>query len=556
MATVNEIERLRQLVERLLPISRRDAGDVIAARDWNTVVGALLEVARAVVDGGSTHAVEPHDHPDQVRMGWLEPRLRALIERGPMDDPVALGRIGAVERGIGAVDKRLDELVSSLRDVRTATTRLETQDLGRDATITRLGRKMDGLGDARDDVTSVRETLDSLRGDLTSLLTFSAGLEGLTPADLLDHLQAIDELRARLTTPTGALLDAAEFERRLVELSTTLVTEEELSEALAGVRTQIPEDVYAQLLDAVRRIALEQTQEIVGPLTEQLDQRITSRLKGVQTAAVRAATEEAARVADGLRGPLRDEVTEALRSEIATGDDMVREAVGTQLAQAIAGVRGELDDRVKGVRNELPDLVGKEVDQRRPDIVAAATAAVTPALTSLGTRMTAAEADAASLRSTVVTTSTDLATFKQQTSANFDKLASDLRKVFTRDLNEAVAELQASQDALAERFSGEMAAERARVDKELEAIRRLIGKKDEKVAPTEEDPAPDKPRTKEARSVEAAETSAAEGDENVVEPAQESTEVAEPEAKRAPASAKPAQGKKRAKPKHPPKANG
>ena len=111
MATVAELDRLKALVDRLLPLSSRGRGEVIAAEDWNTVVGALLEVARAVVESGVGDAVPAHTHPDQVQLGWLEPSVRSLLERGPLDDPNAVARVNAIERSATLASQRLDNSI-------------------------------------------------------------------------------------------------------------------------------------------------------------------------------------------------------------------------------------------------------------------------------------------------------------------------------------------------------------------------------------------------------------------------------------------------------------
>jgi len=324
-----------------------------------------------------------------------------------------------------------------------------------------------------------------VRGDLTSVLRFAAGLGQVTPVALLAGLSAVEDLRARLTTPSGALLDAAEFERRLVELSTTLVTEEELADALDDVRARIPEDVRASLLEAARSAALTQTQQVVDALGEQLTEQITARLGEVSDVATAAAREEAARVADALRGVLRDELTETLGALIADGDAGVRAELRRAVAEATAAAQSLVDERVTALRDELPTLVGTEVEQRQPEIVASVQAAIAPTLSKFGNRVTKVEADTAALQQAQVATATDLAELRQTTAADLDRLSSDLRKQFDKDLRNAVAGLKASQDALDERLHGEMAVEQRRVDeifeeihRQLEEIRRKIGMKD------------------------------------------------------------------------------
>src|SRR5258708_31522869 len=110
MTSVADSERLKALVDRPLPLSSRARGQVIAADDWNAVVGALLEVARAVVQEGTDSTVPEHTHPDQVALGWLDPRLRTLIERGPLSDPTSTSRVTAVERQAGLLGRQLDDV--------------------------------------------------------------------------------------------------------------------------------------------------------------------------------------------------------------------------------------------------------------------------------------------------------------------------------------------------------------------------------------------------------------------------------------------------------------
>src|SRR5262245_1523945 len=102
MPTVAELERLRALVERLTPLTQIQRGDLIRAQDWNDVVSALLDVARATLaDNAADAPVSAHEHPDQVKMSWLEPSLRALIERGPLSDPAATGKLDDLGRRLG-----------------------------------------------------------------------------------------------------------------------------------------------------------------------------------------------------------------------------------------------------------------------------------------------------------------------------------------------------------------------------------------------------------------------------------------------------------------------
>ena len=126
MPTVGELERLSALVARLTPLSAQERGDLITADDWNLLVGAVLEVARAVVDRDGEAAVAPHDHPGQVSLGWLDPKLRSLVERGGLQDPEGSVRLTGAERAVAGAGARIDALERSLDGLRGALGGFET----------------------------------------------------------------------------------------------------------------------------------------------------------------------------------------------------------------------------------------------------------------------------------------------------------------------------------------------------------------------------------------------------------------------------------------------
>lgn len=465
MATVAEIERLTALVERLVPLAAKGQGQLIAAQDWNTVVGALLEVARAVVGSGEAEAVTAHEHPDQVRLGWLEPQVRALIERGPLDDPVAVRRIGAVERGVASAQERLDALAADLRTVRGATGRVEVADLSREATLSRLARKVDGIGDAREDVTTLRRTLDTLRGDVTSVATFAEGFRGVEPAAVVAGLRQVEDLRTRLTTPTGALLDAAEVERRLTELRTTLVTEEELTEAISGVRVRVPDDLRATLLEQSRAAAREQSETSTGALAERLNGQIASRLAEVETVATRAAAAAAEQVGTALRTQLADSLRADLEPRITAGDDRLRTELRESLARTQTSIGTVVEERVRALQGTLEASVVEGIRRLQPEITASVTESVAGSLREISGRIGTVESRIGDLRATITANATEVAALRQSLAAEIERTTRDLRVTLDTQLRETVGRLTTAQNELRETLRGEIAVERQRVDR-------------------------------------------------------------------------------------------
>ncbi|TDE92441.1 hypothetical protein EXU48_12790 [Occultella glacieicola] len=464
MTTVAEIERLKALVDRLLPLADRRLGDLITADDWNTVVGALLEVARAVVEdeGGE---VGPHEHPDQVTLGWLHPQLRALIERGPLDDPVAVARVSALERGVTAAQLRLDTVALDVRGVRTVAGRVETSDLERESSITQLSRKVNVLGGAQEEISALRGTLDTLRGDLTRVATFADSFANVTPGEVLGAVRDVGHLTERLTTPTGALLDVAEIERRLTVLATTLVTEDELTAALENVRPDLPDGVLDGLLAQTRAAALEEVQTGTAELSDRLTAQITERLAGVED----IARETALEAAEQSQGPLRERITEAVRGELTglveEGDDAVRVDLADAVESTTRSLRQLIDEQSGLLSQRIAEQVEGSIERLRPELDAQVREVLARDLEQFGERFSGVERELGAIRENLRSVNVDVAALRERVGLDLADLGRTLRAEFQQGLRTETQRFAAQQTALTEQIRGELAIERLRIDR-------------------------------------------------------------------------------------------
>lgn len=333
MPTVGELERLSALVKRLTPLAARTRGDLITADDWNLLVGALLEVARAVVDAEGDESVPPHEHPDQVSLGWLDPKVRALVERGGLQDPQGSIRLTGAERALAAAGSRIDVLEASLDGLRGTLGTFETEQLAQRNAVAGIRRAIDNVADPRDELLEFRSTLDSVRGEIAASSAIVRGFADAKPDDILARLAKADELRESLTTATGALMDASEFDRRLAELRSTLVTEDELTAAIKKVRT--PSD----LVDKLRPIITEESRLAATAATD---------------AAIGPAT-------DALRGEFRDELA-GIDGVVAQRVSAAIDARLVDVTDRIGGLLSRLDTVETGVR-DLDTRIGARFDE-------------------------------------------------------------------------------------------------------------------------------------------------------------------------------------------------
>jgi uncharacterized phage infection (PIP) family protein YhgE len=441
MTSVADIERLKALTDRLLPLSSRNRGEVIAADDWNTVVGALLEVARAVVGDDTGTAVAAHEHPNQVTLGWLDPRLRTLIERGPLSDPTATSRVTAVERQATVIGQRLDEVNTAIRDLRVVTNRHETNDLDRTSSLTVLSRTVSGLKDPRDEVTALRASLDAIATGVSAVSTFAAGLGDVTPAALLNGLDKVDKLQERLTTPTGELIDAAEFERQLTELRTTLVTEDELTEALKDRPGGLTDADRADLLAAAELAAQRQAEDRSTAITEGLRSQLTTRIDEVAQSAVQAARAATGDFRDEVEATITEQLTEVIRQAQAAGEDRLDASV----AASRDALQAAVDDRITRLEASLDNRVSVAITEARPELFASLAATVDARIGPLNDRLTALQASVNDARTRIAATATDLAALQQSTTAALERQNTALRAELANEqnrVNVALAELR------------------------------------------------------------------------------------------------------------------
>ncbi len=386
MPTVADLERLNALTTRLVPLGGAAQGEVIKAEDWNTLVNALVEIGRVVL--GEDHEVipAPHEHPDQVTTGWLDPSLRALIERGPLSDPAMETRLQALEQRVDRLAARIETLIGSVGEVRDRVTDVTTRDLVRQSEITTVRRVVDGLGDSRESVLELRKTLGLLQKDVTTAVTVGQRLtvDG-QPIDFnafVERLDRADALSERLTGPTGEIFDARAFENRLAELTNTLVTQDTLDAALETVRTRIPTDELAGIETNLRNELLEQMNSSLGTFRTDYDATINERFAGVdaqintrladaipditgtvlattrpETAAALAETRadlqaEFSQNLDRVAGQLKEDYT----SSIESLDVNMREIVGSIAARAVDQSLGEVSGRIGRIEETLAPI--------------------------------------------------------------------------------------------------------------------------------------------------------------------------------------------------------
>jgi hypothetical protein len=481
MPTVAQLERLQALVDRLTPLAQTRRGELIRADDWNALVGTVLEVARAVLaEDAAPATVPPHEHPDQVKIAWLDPVLRTQVERGPLADPAASARLADLERRGARLTERLDQIQVDATEVRNRVTEVTTRDLVRQSEVTSVRRTVEAINDRRDDVQALRQTLQSVERDVATAVSLGARLtvdgQPVDMAAVLQRLRGVEQVRDRLTLPTGALLDAAAVETRLTELTNTLVTQQQLDEVLRGRTGDIPQE----FLDSARG-------SITAGVRQEMDARLDARLAEFRTetntrlSAIDSIASRA--VGDALPGVTQSTLA-AVRPEIAAAAQRVAQdaqaSLDRRLAETAAALRGDLTAGLDDARAGVGREVASQLDARLPaqlDAIRASVTALRDQTTALVQGLARQEAAAQTLTARIEdlarvdsaargdlsrTLLNDVQARDTALSADVDRRLASQAQATQEQVNAAVAGLQRTLTEQVQRAAADSAAAEAR----------------------------------------------------------------------------------------------
>lgn len=351
MPTVVDLDRLQALIAKLIPLSTAKPGEPLLAQTWNTAISVLIELLQVVLASEKEQVVIPHSHEEQVSSSWLDARLRTLVESGPLSDPTSQRKLYSIDRKTERLFKRLDEHETFFDELRKRVSEVATRDLVRESSVTEIGRRVDVIKDARDDVVQLRKTLDSIKKDIATVLEAAEKFKiDNTVADLKEfnaRINSLEELKERLRMPSGDLLDAALLSKWFEEMKGTFVTEEELNEALKKIFTdtlddqrfkELRDDLYtslkAEIMQDKEKIAAEIKDHIIESMpeiNEQIQKTVHEKLGTI----------------------VQTEVTKVFQ-ELPS---MISSTVKTELSKEIAGMK---DNLVTTISKQVVDKMEAE----------------------------------------------------------------------------------------------------------------------------------------------------------------------------------------------------
>jgi len=358
MASTAQLERVRVLVERLAPLSNAQRGELIRADDWNALVSALVDVARALLDPTAA-GVPTHEHIDQVTLAWLHPTLRVLVDKSVAGSADA-ATIAEIQRNIKRFADRSDRTDAGLTEVRTLLADVRSSDTVRGAQVNTLAQAVTAATRSREELLELRTTLGSIQTDVKTVGDIRANLtengQLIDVRSLRQRITSVEDLRTRLTLPSGQLLDAVSIEDRFSRIGNGVVTRDDLRNALSAATLSISDERAASIRDSVTASVRSSVETSINELGDRVRAETSTRLAGVEATARTAAT--------GAVGELRTAILDAAKTDATRALTTRTDELTATLGQRLASVEGTLRTAIDDKAVQLAATLGTRIDQQ------------------------------------------------------------------------------------------------------------------------------------------------------------------------------------------------
>ncbi|HVE70034.1 MAG TPA: hypothetical protein VNI54_01600 [Thermoanaerobaculia bacterium] len=356
MPTAAETDRLQSVVARLQSLGNVQRGDLVTAQRWNDLVSVVTSLAQLMLEMRDDDTVPPHEHPDQVKLSWLDPALRALVEKGPTE-PV---KWVEVDHRVDVLERELATVRTSANDARDRLAEVSTRELVRDAGISEVRRVVETIDKRRDEVAELRRTFDSINAKVGTAIEASTRfvIDG-QPVDMQAfdrRVRAVEDLRTSVqTSVTG-------FETRITDLQKSGVTQAQLDEAIRNRSVAVSPEQLAGIETNVKTSLRTEFNASFDALGTKIGRDVDDRLAGVDSTVGQ-------RIDERLPAAIGPSIA-GVKAQIDTTATQLRgetKVIGDQAAASIAAAKQELNTSIASVQSSLT-AVKKDVDLTLPKV--------------------------------------------------------------------------------------------------------------------------------------------------------------------------------------------
>lgn len=245
MAQSNTLDSIARIVDTLAPLGAAAPGGPLRSADWNTLVEAVLELARvarareqsveSVLE--ARFAPREHAHEGMADMSWFDAATRARLE-GRVDSEGEWRRELRELRGeFDGLKRAVDDTRTELATLRRELDRLDDRDFARESGFKRIETHFGSLTDLERDMTALNTRFQTVGGRVDEALQLRDRLidDAGAPIDLVGlrtRVESLDTLRDNLKNASGALGTFREVEKRLERLEVDRVGRSEIDVAI------------------------------------------------------------------------------------------------------------------------------------------------------------------------------------------------------------------------------------------------------------------------------------------------------------------------------------
>lgn len=428
--SVETLDRLAAIVDKLTPLGAAGPGEPVRAADWNSVVAAVQDLAKVAIARERTaeellaakFAKAEHGHEGAANLAWFDAETRSLIEGDRSQRADLAAELKRTQRDLQQVLTSVDGLRQELDAVKRQIDEVDDRDRDRLRSVDKLAGRVEGLSDNTTSIADLRSSLGTIDTRVGEALAFRDELvdpqgQPVDIAVLRTDVTDLLGLRENLKAADGSLVEYRDFERRLIaveesgpgggpqpELDLDALRESLLADAdehfaerftgidtdLAGVHDDLA-DLGPRVLATEDKLTTQSAQITVLQTTTASVPVLTTRVNTLETRVAGHDTDIA------TMGPLRDRVTaaEAAIGELSGLGPRV-EATEAGLADAVGRI-----DVLDGLQNRVATIETEKLVQVDDQLLGlqAAVIDVQTETGKLGDRVTLLESRAAELGS-------------------------------------------------------------------------------------------------------------------------------------------------------------
>lgn len=280
--TTTTLELLAGIIDGLEPVGGKTQGVPLRAADWNTMVTAVVDLARLVESRERNlesqlerrFATVEHSHTGEVGMSWFEPRTRALLEEGTSGSAEQRAALGQLRQDVDRLRQDMAQLRQDVEGLRADFDGLRDDDQARGGELSRLALRVESLADVEDHVTVLTGEFSAINENLAAALDFRRQLvdvdgSAIDVRGLVSRVGDLETLRRNLTTANGELVRIRELESEIRRLGTVAVDRNDIDEVILD-RLRAGEILNeAGLVESVA----ERVRTDLGPRIDGLDER-------------------------------------------------------------------------------------------------------------------------------------------------------------------------------------------------------------------------------------------------------------------------------------------